>query len=409
MNLHEYQARQILAAAGIPVPPGRVASSPEEAEAAAAEIGGEVVVKAQVHAGGRGKAGGVKLANSPVGARESAEQIIGMSIKGRPVHKVLVAPAADIRREIYLGYVLDRGARSVTLMASAEGGVDIEEVAARAPEKILRAHAHPLLGMQPYQPREVAFGLGLSGPHVRQFADIAMRLYKVFVENDASLVEINPLAEVGSGELQALDAKMVIDDNALFRHPELAAVRDATQEEPAEVAAAEAGITFIKLDGEIGCMVNGAGLAMATMDTIKLYGGEPANFLDIGGGARAEQVTAALNIILAEPRVKAVLFNIFGGITRCDVVARGIIAGLESVERKVPMVVRLVGTNEVEGRRILESANLPSATSLAEAAELAVRLAKGEAPEQVPATLSQAPDTGDPLAGSATLAPSEET
>ncbi len=378
MNLHEYQTREILRRHGIPVPPDQVASTPEEAESAAAAIGGEVVIKAQVHAGGRGKAGGVKLANSPVGAREAAEQILGMQIKGLPVNKVLVAPAADITNEMYLGFILDRANKTVTLMASAAGGVDIEEVAERTPEKIVRAQADPVIGFQPYQARDVAYELGLSGRHVRQFADIAMRLYDVFLENDASLLEINPLAIVASGDLQALDAKMVVDDNSLFRHPELAAMEDHTQLAPSEVEAARAGITFIKLDGDIGCMVNGAGLAMATMDTVKLYGGEPANFLDIGGGASAEQVTAALNIILADPKVRAVLINIFGGITRCDVVARGILEGLSAVERRVPMVVRLVGTNEEEGRRILEGAQLPTASSLSEAAERVVRIARGE-------------------------------
>jgi len=379
MNLHEYQARAILARHHIPVPPSRVARSPEEAEAAAREIGGEVVIKAQVHAGGRGKAGGVKLANSPVGARETAAQILGMTIKGLDVRQVLVAPAADIRREFYLGFVLDRSEQSVVMMSSAEGGIDIEEVAARTPERILRIHADPVVGFQPYQGRDAAFQLGLTGPHVRQFAQITTKLYNVFTQNDASLVEINPLAEVADGELQALDAKMTIDDSALYRHPELAALRDRSQEDPGEARAGEAGISYIKLDGEIGCMVNGAGLAMATMDTISQYGGRPANFLDIGGGAKQEQVTTALNIILSEPNVRAVLINIFGGITRCDMVARGILAALEGVERRAPMVVRLVGTNEDEGRRILEGANLAAAPSLAEAAETAVRLARAEA------------------------------
>ena len=379
MNLHEHQARAILARHSIPVPPSRVAGSPEEAEAAAREIGGEVVIKAQVHAGGRGKAGGVKLANSPVGARETAAQILGMTIKGLVVRQVLVAPAADIRREFYLGFVLDRATQRVAMMASAEGGIDIEEVAARSPERILRVHADPIAGFQPYQAREAAFRLGLKEQQVRQFAEIAAKLYDVFMQNDASLVEINPLAEVGDGALHALDAKMTIDDSALYRHPDLAALRDRSQEGPGEVEAAEVGISYVKLDGEIGCMVNGAGLAMATMDTISQSGGRPANFLDIGGGAKQEQVTKALNIILAEPNVRSVLINIFGGITRCDMVARGILASLEGVNRRVPMVVRLVGTNEKEGRRILEGANLVAATSLAEAAEMAIRLAKSDA------------------------------
>ncbi len=379
MNLHEYQARAILARHHIPVPPSRVARSPEEAEAAAREIGGEVVIKAQVHAGGRGKAGGVKLANSPVGARETAAQILGMTIKGLDVRQVLVAPAADIQREFYLGFVLDRSEQSVVMMSSAEGGIDIEEVAARTPERILRIHADPVVGFPPYQGRDAAFQLGLTGPQVRQFAEITAKLYDVFTQHDASLVEINPLAEVGDGALQALDAKMTIDDSALYRHSELAALRDRSQEDPGEARAGDAGISYIKLDGEIGCLVNGAGLAMATMDMISQFGGSPANFLDIGGGAKQEQVTTALNIILAEPYVRSVLINIFGGITRCDMVARGILAALEGVERRAPMVVRLVGTNEDEGRRILEGANLAAATSLAEAAETAVRLARAEA------------------------------
>ncbi|MDP9379431.1 MAG: ADP-forming succinate--CoA ligase subunit beta [Chloroflexota bacterium] len=392
MNLHEYQARELLSQHGVPVPPGEVAASAEQAEAAAACIGGQVVVKAQVHSGGRGKAGGVKLAGGPAEAREAAEQILGTAIRGLPVHQVLVAPAADIRREIYVSFVLDRAEKTVSLIASAEGGVDIEEVAATSPESIVRAHADPLLGFQPWQAREVAFRLGLGGAHVRQFADIAMKLYEVFTENDASLVEVNPLAEVGSGELQALDAKVTLDDNGLFRHRHLAALRDTSQEDPSEVRAAQAGINYVKLDGEIGCMVNGAGLAMATMDMVKLYGGEPANFLDIGGGATAEQVTAALNIILSDPNVKAVLINIFGGIARCDVVAHGIVEALEHVERRVPMVVRLEGTNAEEGRRILENAHLHSAVSLSEVAELAVRLVTGDAsaPKELPVSTSEA-------------------
>ena len=378
MNLHEYQARELLARAGVPVPPSRVAATLEEAEVAAAEFGGEVIVKAQVHAGGRGKAGGVRLASGPVGARAAAEQILGMTIKGLPVPQVLVAPAAEIRRELYLSIVLDREERTASMIASAEGGVDIEEVAARSPERVLRVPADPFLGLQPWQARGAAYELGIEGAQARRFAEIAVRLHRVLTENDASLVEVNPLAEVAGGELQALDAKVSIDDNALYRHPDLAAMRDPGQEAPSEVRAAEAGITYVALDGDIGCMVNGAGLAMATMDIINQYGGAPANFLDVGGGATREQVAAALDIILSEPGVRAVLINIFGGITRCDLVARGILEALERVGRRSPMVVRLVGTNEEEGRRIIESADLPSAASLPDAAELVMRLARGE-------------------------------
>lgn len=377
MNLHEYQAREILSRYGVPVPPGRLARSPEEAEGAARAIGGAVVVKAQVHAGGRGKAGGVRIAGGAAGARAAAQRILGTTIGGRTARAVLVAPAAEVVRELYVACVIDPGARAVALVASTEGGVEIEETAARSPAKILRAHADPLLGLQPYQAREVGYGLGLAGAQLRRFAHIATRLYAVLVEHDASLVEVNPLAEVEGGELRALDAKIVIDDSALFRHPELAALQDPSQEEPAEREAAGAGVSYVKLGGDVGCVVNGAGLAMATMDEIERYGGRPANFLDIGGGANAAQVSAALRIVRADPGVRAVLVNIFGGITRCDVVARGLLAALDGVEGRAPIVVRLAGTNADEGRRILADAALPSADSLAGAAQLAVQLARG--------------------------------
>jgi len=377
MKLHEYQARDLLAKYGIPVTGGGVASTPAEARAIAERIGAPVVVKAQVFVGGRGKAGGVKLADTPDQAEQVAAQILGMDIKGLTVEKVLVAEAITYQKEIYLSVILDRGSKQVMLIASAEGGVEIEEVAKTNPDAILKLPAHPMLGLQEYQARELAFGIGLSdGKQARQFAQIASALYKVFVETDASLAEINPLVIRADGTLQALDSKILLDDSALFRHPDLEAMRDPSDEPEAERQAREAGITFIKLDGSIGCMVNGAGLAMATMDVVKLYGGEPANFLDIGGGAGKEKVQAALQIILADPNVKAVMFNIFGGITRVDEVARGIIAALEEVKTDVPMIARLTGTNEVEGRRLLAESRLIPAATLAEAAQKAVAAAQ---------------------------------
>jgi len=377
MKLHEYQARDLLAKYGIPVTGGGVASTPAEARAIAERIDAPVVVKAQVFVGGRGKAGGVKLADTPDQAEQVAAQILGMDIKGLTVEKVLVAEAITYQKEIYLSVILDRGSKQVMLIASAEGGVEIEEVAKTNPDAILKLPAHPMLGLQEYQARELAFGIGLSdGKQARQFAQIASALYKVFVETDASLAEINPLVIRADGTLQALDSKILLDDSALFRHADLEAMRDPSDEPEAERQAREAGITFIKLDGSIGCMVNGAGLAMATMDVVKLYGGEPANFLDIGGGAGKEKVQAALQIILADPNVKAVMFNIFGGITRVDEVARGIIAALEEVKTDVPMVARLTGTNEVEGRRLLAESRLIPAATLAEAAQKAVAAAQ---------------------------------
>ena len=377
MKLHEYQARDLLAKYGIPVTGGGVASTPAEARAIAERIGAPVVVKAQVFVGGRGKAGGVKLADTPDQAEQVAAQILGMDIKGLTVEKVLMAEAITYQKEIYLSVILDRGSKQVMLIASAEGGIEIEEVAKTNPDAILKLPAHPMLGLQEYQARELAFGIGLSdGKQARQFAQIASALYKVFVETDASLAEINPLVIRADGTLQALDSKILLDDSALFRHPDLEAMRDPSDEPEAERQAREAGITFIKLDGSIGCMVNGAGLAMATMDVVKLYGGEPANFLDIGGGAGKEKVQAALQIILADPNVKAVMFNIFGGITRVDEVARGIIAALEEVKTDVPMVARLTGTNEVEGRRLLAESRLIPAATLAEAAQKAVAAAQ---------------------------------
>ncbi len=377
MKLHEYQARDLLATYGIPVTGGGVATTPAEARAIAEQLGRPVVVKAQVFVGGRGKAGGVKLAATPEEAEQVAGQILGMDIKGLIVEKVLVAEAITYEKEIYLSAILDRGTKCVVMIASAEGGVEIEEVAKTNPEAIIKLPAHPTLGLQEYQARELAFAIGLTdGKQARQFAQIATALYRVFVATDASLAEINPLVIRADGSLQALDSKVLLDDSALFRHPDLAALRDSSDEPEAERLARQADITFIKLDGSIGCMVNGAGLAMATMDVVKLYGGEPANFLDIGGGAGKAKVKAALQIILADPSVKAVMFNIFGGITRVDEVARGIIAALEEVPTNVPMVARLTGTNEEEGRRLLAESKLIPAATLGEAAQKAVAAAQ---------------------------------
>jgi succinyl-CoA synthetase beta subunit len=377
MKLHEYQARDILERYGLPVTGGGVASTPEEARRIAEQIGGKVVVKAQVQVGGRGKAGGVKLADTPEQTEEVARQILGMDIKGLTVEKVLVAEAIDYEKEIYLSAILDRGTKRIVMIASAEGGVEIEEVAKDNPDAIKKLAADPMLGLQPFQARQLAFDIGLAdGKQARQFADIALGIYRIFTETDASLVEINPLVIRRDGTLQALDSKILLDDSGLFRHKDLEALRDTAGEPEAELRARESDITFIKLDGDIGCMVNGAGLAMATMDVVKLYGGEPANFLDIGGGANAQKVAAALNIILDDPNVKAVLINIFGGITRGDEVAKGIVAALDQVSRRVPMVVRLVGTNAEEGARILADANLIPASSLGEAAQKAVEVAR---------------------------------
>jgi succinyl-CoA synthetase beta subunit len=380
MKLHEYQARDILAKYGISVTGGGVASTPQEARAVAERIGGRVVVKAQVFVGGRGKAGGIKLVDTPDQAEQAASQILGMDIKGLTVEKVLVAEAITYEREIYLGVIMDRAAKRIVVMASAEGGVEIEEVAKTNPDAIVKIAAHPQLGLLDYQARELAFGIGITdGKQARQFAQIASALYRAYIDTDASLAEINPLVVLPSGALQALDSKIVLDDSGLFRHADLEAMRDSSDEPPAEQRAREAGITFIKLDGNIGCMVNGAGLAMATMDVVKLYGGEPANFLDIGGGAGKDKVQAALQIILADPNVKAVLFNIFGGITRVDEVARGIVAALAEVQTDVPMVARLVGTNEEEGRKILAASALIPAATLAEGAQKAVEAARARA------------------------------
>ncbi len=378
MKLQEYRSKEILARHGVALLEGIVANSPAEARAAAERIGSPVVVKAQVLVGGRGKAGGVKLAATPAEAEARATEIIGLVIKGVTVRTLLVVPAAEIAQEYYLGLILDRAAKAVTVIASADGGVEIEETARTNPAAILRLPLHPLIGLQEHNVRRVAFFLGLGAEQRKAFGPIMHGLYAAFMASDADLAEINPLVTTPAGELLALDAKIVLDDSALPRHPDLEAMRDLAEEESSEIAAREAGINFIKLDGNIGCMVNGAGLAMTTMDLVKLAGGEPANFLDIGGGAKADRVSAAFAIILDDPRVQAILVNIFGGITRGDEVARGIVEARASLLRTVPMVVRIVGTNAVEAAEILRQANLITADSLDDAAAKAVAAALAE-------------------------------
>ncbi len=379
MNLHEYQARDILRKHGIPMPEGAVARAPAEVKAIAQELGGTVVIKAQVHAGGRGKAGGVKLAKTPAEAEQLASKILGLQIKGLTVEKVLVVPAADIASESYVGFIVDRATQRPVLMVSAAGGVDIEEVAAKTPEKIHRLAVDPRYGLLPHQAQGLAFHLYKDVAQVRQAADLMRRLYEVVYAVGASLAEINPLVTTPDGKVQALDAKIVVDDNELDRHPEIAALRDASSEAPSEVQAREAGLTFIKLDGSVGCCVNGAGLAMATMDLVKYYGGEPANFLDIGGSSNPQKVVNALKIITADSSVKAILFNIFGGITRCDDVANGIVQATSAFPLKVPMVIRLTGTNEKEAMEILKKAGYSAGTDMDDAVKAAVAQAKGRA------------------------------
>lgn len=376
MKLHEYQSKQLFARYGIPIPKGRVAATATEARQIAEELGGRVVIKSQVLVGGRGKAGGIRLAKSPKEAEEVATQILGMEIKGLPVRKVLVDEAASIQHEIYLGITNDRAARRPVMMASAAGGVEIEEVARTTPEKIIKVHIDPLLGLRDYQARDIALGIDLRREHWKTFSEIARGLWKAYSENDATLAEINPLVITKEKQLVALDGKMLVDDNALFRHADLAEMRDVDEEAAAETEARKYGLSFIKLDGQIGCMVNGAGLAMTTMDIVKLFGGEPANFMDIGGGASAEKVAAALRIILSDKNVKAILFNIFGGITRCDDVAKGILTALGEVKPNIPMVVRLVGTNAEEGRQMLAKARMITANTLTDAAQKSVAAAK---------------------------------
>jgi succinyl-CoA synthetase beta subunit len=380
MKLHEYQSKQIFAQHGVPIPRGRIASIADEVRAIAEELGGRVVIKAQVLVGGRGKAGGIKLAKTPDEATEVAASVLQMEIKGLPVRKVLIDEAVDIADEIYLGVTNDRTTNSPVMIASAEGGVDIEEVARTDPRRIIRMPIDPLIGWREYQGRDLASTVELPREHWREFMNIAKGLYAAYDSSDATLAEINPLVITKSDRLLALDGKMVVDDNALYRHPGIAEMRDIDEELPEEREARKFGLSYVKLDGDIGCLVNGAGLAMATMDVIKLFKGEPANFLDIGGGASAEKVSAALGIILRDANVKVLLINIFGGITRCDEVARGILKALKKVKTEVPIVARLVGTNEKEGQALLAEEEILTAQSLADAAQKAVSMAKEAKP-----------------------------
>jgi succinyl-CoA synthetase beta subunit len=387
MNLHEYQAKDIFRSYGIAVPAGRVAASAQEAGAAAEAIGGSVwVVKAQVHAGGRGKAGGVKVVRDVESVRKAAEGMLGTRLvtkqtgeDGLPIEHVYVESGSEIDREIYVSLTLNRERGRIALIASAAGGMDIEEVAAKTPEKILTVNIHPAAGLQPYQARQIAFGLGFKGAQIAEFQAIALALYRLYLEKDASLVEVNPLIVTKAGSLVALDAKINIDANAVFRHPDLAKLRDPNQEDPMERRASEHDLNYVSLDGDIACMVNGAGLAMATMDLIKLHGGQPANFLDVGGGATSERVTAAFQLILSNPKVRAVLVNIFGGIVRCDLIADGVINAVKNVGVKVPVVVRLEGTNADKARETLAQSGLTitPASDLTDAARKVVALAKG--------------------------------
>ena len=377
MNIHEYQAKEIFRKYGVPIPPGEIATTPEEAESIARKFGTTVVVKAQVHAGGRGKAGGVKLAKTPAEAKSVASRILKLTIKGLPVQKVLITAAADIASEAYVGIIVDRASKRAVFMASPAGGIDIEEVAAKTPEKIRRHPIDPRYGLQLYEAMELAFFLYTDMKQVRAAAKILQQLYRAFSENGGSLAEINPLVTTPDGEVVALDAKMVIDDNELDRRPDIAALRDESAEDPAEVDARKASLTFIKLDGNVGCVVNGAGLAMATMDLVKYYGGEPANFLDIGGSSNPEKVVAALRIITSDKNVKAILFNIFGGITRTDDVANGIVTAIKQNPLKVPLVIRLTGTNEEIAVKILKENGLSAMTDMDEAVKKAVALATG--------------------------------
>ena len=386
MNLHEYQSKQVFSAYGIPVPTGRVAATPEEAVAAADALGGSLwVVKAQVHAGGRGKAGGVKLARDKDAVRAAAAAMLGTRLatiqtgpEGLPVDTVYVESGSAIDREIYLSLTLNREQGRIAMIGSAAGGMDIEEVAAHTPEKITKVDIHPAAGLQPYQCRRMAFALGFKGAQIAEFQRIATALYRLVIEKDASLVEVNPLIVTKDGSLVALDAKINIDANAVFRQPELAKMRDTAQEDPMELKASEHDLNYVSLDGDIACMVNGAGLAMATMDLIKLHGGSPANFLDVGGGATAERVTAAFNLILSNPKVRAILVNIFGGIVRCDLIAEGVITAVKNVGVKVPVVVRLEGTNAEKAREMLAASGLKvtAAADLTDAAQKAVAAAR---------------------------------
>ena len=389
MNVHEYQAKALLRDFGVAVPAGRLATTPAEAAAAARELGGGTcVVKAQVHAGGRGKGGGIQLAKSPEEAGQRAGEILGMTLRthqtgpeGKLVRKVYVEAGSAIARELYLGVVLDRAAEKLAVIASSEGGVEIEEVAARTPEKILTAHVDPNVGLQGFQIRDLGFGLGLDGEQVRKFETFLASLYRLYVAKDCSIAEINPLVATESGELLALDCKLNFDDNALYRHPDVAALRDPDEEDPRERAAKEIDLAYVGLDGNVGCMVNGAGLAMATLDMLAFCGGQPANFLDAGGTADKDKVALAFKLILRDEKVKAILVNIFGGIVRCDMIAEGVVAAARDLEVKVPLVVRLQGTNAEQGRAILARSGLDitPAETLAEAAQRAVAAAAGAA------------------------------
>ena len=387
MKIHEYQAKSVLARFGVPVPRGEVAFSAAEAGEIARRLGGDVVVvKAQIHAGGRGKGGGVKIVRSAQDAEEVATQMIGMTLvthqtgpEGKKVGRVLIEEGLQIDRELYLSILIDRAAERPVIIASAAGGMDIEDVAAKDPEKILREHVDPGTGIIPFQARKLAFGMGLEGAVVNKFVKLLDAIYKAFIDTDASMVEINPLILTKGGDLLALDAKVTFDDNALYRHADLREFRDISEEDPLEVEASKYSLNYIRLDGNIGCMVNGAGLAMATMDIIKLAGGEPANFLDVGGGANAEQIRNAFKILMSDKNVKAVLINIFGGILRCDILAAGVIAAVKELGVPVPIVVRMEGTNVEEGKRMLKESGLKFSTadSMGEAATTVVSLAKG--------------------------------
>ncbi|MGB8412685.1 MAG: ADP-forming succinate--CoA ligase subunit beta [Candidatus Binatus sp.] len=383
MNIHEYQAKQVLARFGVPVPKGQFATTPDEAAAAFTALGQpKAVAKAQIHAGGRGKAGGVKLLTVASEVRDFAAKLLGKPLvthqtgpEGRVVRRVYVEEASDVARELYLGMLVDRKAGTVSVIASTAGGMDIEEVAAKTPEKILTEPINPLLGVAGFQARKIAFALGLKDKQVGQFAALLTSLYRAFIETDASLIEINPLVVTTEGRVICLDAKMSFDDNGLFRHPDIRELRDANEEDPAETEAAKYDLSYVHLDGNIGCMVNGAGLAMATMDIVKLYGAEPANFLDVGGGASTEKVAAAFRILLADKRVKGVLINIFGGIMRCDVLAQGVVEAAKQVKLNVPLVVRMEGTNVIEGKKILADSGIKvvSASDMADAARRIVK------------------------------------
>lgn len=377
MRLHEYQAKQIFAKYGISVPKGGIAGNPSEVRQISEELGGKVIVKAQVLVGGRGKAGGIRLAKTPEEAEDIATQMLGMELKGIPVRKVLVEEAVSIAQEIYLGITTDRLMQKPVLIASSEGGMNIEEIAKSLPEKIAKIYIDPLLGLKDYQLRDIAVSINLPKTYWRSFYEIAHSLWNVYLDCDASLTEVNPLVISADNRLYCLDAKLILDDNALFRHADLADLRDIDGEETMETTARKYGVSFIKLPGNIGCLVNGAGLAMATLDIIKLKGGEPANFLDIGGGASAEKVSAAAKLILSDKDVCAMLVNVFGGITRCDEVARGILDAFGNQPPKIPVVVRLVGTNDVEGIKLLSAYNFHNADTLASAADIVVKLAQG--------------------------------